>query len=321
MLALLTGLAITSPVFGQAVAPPQGCTESPGLGVAAGTVLDDTTGSPKPGARVAVYETECWSLADDAGSYIVVGIPNGEHRLVAKYQGYLGAIQVVDVIKDDTIVADYRMRRDPGYLPLCDADDVENGTEWIPSGPISTDLAARYTAQSTHGWACVSKHLRRRLAGDSATVALYADWLTGKKAPPEWADPGSMLYILALAGRPEHLPIFLSYAHSDASRNALWGAVEGLIRATPHSEQASTRLVSLHRSISNGNSRFDMLQALVRINNQPSRQYLRELMETGTVDQYRVGMVRRALDRAPCPSGTFLDLRRFSFSGCLSHDP
>lgn len=321
VLILLMGVSAPATLRGQL--PPQGCQYASHLGVVTGTVVDDKSNLPKAGARVAVFETPCWTLADRAGEFTLVGIPIGNHRLVAKYQSYLYGIASMEVAGSDTVVMHFRLSSDPEYVRLggCDADDVESGVHQIPRELSTYDLAVRYSGPPSHGWGCIRKSLRRRIANDSTIVDLYAAWLSEEGSGPETAHSGSLLYFLALNEDPAHISLFLEYARNGDEYGGSYWAIEGLVRLAQENFRALEGLVSLYRLAPHRNGAFNVLQGLVRVNTRESRQYLRELLETEILNEWQQGMVARALERGPCPPGTFLDLRRFHFAGCLSHDP
>ena len=53
-----------------------------------GTVLDKDNGSPLVGANVMIEGTTFGAATDSKGRFIISGIPEGDHTIIASYMGY-----------------------------------------------------------------------------------------------------------------------------------------------------------------------------------------------------------------------------------------
>lgn len=71
--------------------------EAQARGSLAGTVVDDTDGSPLEGAVVSVLETELSAEADDEGRFLLPGVPAGAVTVKVEHAGYSAVVERVEV--------------------------------------------------------------------------------------------------------------------------------------------------------------------------------------------------------------------------------
>lgn len=84
----------------------------PGAGdqtVLIGTVRDDETGDPLPGAQVALTDLGIGGVTDEEGYFEVAGVPAGPHQLVVDYLGYIRADERIDFGQSERVTASVRL--------------------------------------------------------------------------------------------------------------------------------------------------------------------------------------------------------------------
>jgi iron complex outermembrane recepter protein len=81
-----------------------------------GTVVDDG-GSPLPRAEVVVVGSDRRAVTDQAGRFVMSGLPLGRHRLEATLSGYAPALREVDVGAGDPGEVTFALRPTPLSLP------------------------------------------------------------------------------------------------------------------------------------------------------------------------------------------------------------
>ena len=62
-----------------------------------GTVFDDLTNNPLPGANILVDETNYGAAADADGNYVIEDVPDGNYTVTAGYIGYKSSSNDVNV--------------------------------------------------------------------------------------------------------------------------------------------------------------------------------------------------------------------------------
>lgn len=82
-------------------------------GTIEGHVLDAESGEPLGGAEVMVEGTSLRVLTSDGGSYVIVGVPAGDHDLTASMLGYRSVSKEVEVQARATTTVDFELRVSP----------------------------------------------------------------------------------------------------------------------------------------------------------------------------------------------------------------
>jgi TonB-dependent starch-binding outer membrane protein SusC len=75
-----------------------------------GTVTDSVGSRPIPGVRVVLVGTTRGALTDDAGRYVITGVPPGQLTLRAQRLGFSAAEQRVSAAADEAATADFMLR-------------------------------------------------------------------------------------------------------------------------------------------------------------------------------------------------------------------
>lgn len=94
-------------VLGLAVASA-GRLQAQGTGRVAGTVRNEQ-GQPVASANVMIQGTRIGVVTGADGRYVIAGVPEGAHTVVASLLGYGDATQAVTVAAGQTVVADFRL--------------------------------------------------------------------------------------------------------------------------------------------------------------------------------------------------------------------
>jgi thermitase len=76
-------------------------------GASVGIVMNSADGMPIAGATVS--DGVRTSLTDASGQYIITGVPEGTYTLTASAPGYSGSSQVVSVVAEQTVTADFAL--------------------------------------------------------------------------------------------------------------------------------------------------------------------------------------------------------------------
>jgi TonB-linked SusC/RagA family outer membrane protein len=79
-------------------------------GVVRGTVLDSASRRPVEGVAVTISTSNIGALTNDAGVYVIRGVPAGSHTVRAARLGFAAASRQVTVTAGDTATADFEMR-------------------------------------------------------------------------------------------------------------------------------------------------------------------------------------------------------------------
>ena len=111
-----------------------------GTGAVRGTVVDSASRRPVAGVQVSVVGTTLGTLTNDAGTYVVRGVPAGAVTLRLRRLGFEPADRRVTVAAGDTLVADFALRAAAAQL-----------SEVVVVGYGSTERAQLSTAVSTLG--------------------------------------------------------------------------------------------------------------------------------------------------------------------------
>ncbi|HEY0971057.1 MAG TPA: TonB-dependent receptor [Gemmatimonadales bacterium] len=85
-------------------------------GTVRGTVSDSSTGRPLSGVQVVVVGSSLGAVTDDAGVYVVSGVPAGQARLSARRLGYGAGDRTVAVAAGRTATADFSLAPLPTML-------------------------------------------------------------------------------------------------------------------------------------------------------------------------------------------------------------
>ncbi len=85
-------------------------------GTVRGTVSDSSTGRPLSGVQVVVVGSSLGALTNDAGAYVVNGVPAGQARLSARRLGYGASDRTVAVAAGQTVTADFTLAPLPTML-------------------------------------------------------------------------------------------------------------------------------------------------------------------------------------------------------------
>jgi carboxypeptidase-like protein len=78
----------------------------------AGTVRDDSTNRPLAGVEVVVERSKRLAVTDNAGRYVLMGLPTGTRVALFRFVGYRPVRLRVELSKTDTLRADARMVRE-----------------------------------------------------------------------------------------------------------------------------------------------------------------------------------------------------------------
>jgi len=75
-----------------------------------GTVTEESTGEPIPGATVSVQGTGIGAATSIDGTYEIEDIPVGEQTLVARFLGYVSQTERVEILDGETLTVDFSLR-------------------------------------------------------------------------------------------------------------------------------------------------------------------------------------------------------------------
>ena len=84
----------------------------------AGTVMDDSSGAPIPGAQVIISRTPCGAVADSTGRFTLVCSVVPGDTLVARGIGYESLRRAVTIIQGRYYVARIRLQRVSALDPV-----------------------------------------------------------------------------------------------------------------------------------------------------------------------------------------------------------
>lgn len=70
------------------------------------------SGEPLVAATVAIEGTDFGQLTDENGNYTVSGLPEGTHRVVVSYVGYLRAVEDISLNANQTLTQNFTLRED-----------------------------------------------------------------------------------------------------------------------------------------------------------------------------------------------------------------
>lgn len=79
-------------------------------GTISGTVTEESSGEPIPGATVSVQGTGIGAATSIDGTYEIDGVPVGEQTLVARFLGYVSQTERVQIIDGETLTVDFSLR-------------------------------------------------------------------------------------------------------------------------------------------------------------------------------------------------------------------
>ncbi|NLG63479.1 MAG: SusC/RagA family TonB-linked outer membrane protein [Candidatus Cloacimonetes bacterium] len=83
--------------------------EAQGTGTVTGSVIEQSTTRPLPGAQVVIGETGLGALTDSRGRYQVLNVPAGQHTVRVQIIGYGEASQTVTVVAGEAVTADFAL--------------------------------------------------------------------------------------------------------------------------------------------------------------------------------------------------------------------
>ncbi len=83
--------------------------EAQGTGTVTGTVIEQSTTRPLPGAQVVLGETGLGALTDARGRYQILNVPAGQHVVQVQIIGYAEASQTVTVVAGEAATADFAL--------------------------------------------------------------------------------------------------------------------------------------------------------------------------------------------------------------------
>jgi TonB-linked SusC/RagA family outer membrane protein len=134
MAVLLATVAYVSPALA-AVAPSEGAVLSPAtpprlqsVGTILGSLVDARTGAPIGSAQVSILALNTGVLANAAGRYTFVNVPEGTHEVSVILIGYETAVATVTVTSGATVVQDFRMTQQAVALDQIVVTGVAGGT-------------------------------------------------------------------------------------------------------------------------------------------------------------------------------------------------
>ena len=79
----------------------------------AGTVIEESTGRPLPGANVIVKEVKMGAASDADGNFLILRVPAGSYEVEAQYLGYKSQRVNVEVLGDGEALASFELKIDP----------------------------------------------------------------------------------------------------------------------------------------------------------------------------------------------------------------
>jgi len=82
-------------------------------GIIMGKVIDIDTGEPLVAANILLSKTGLGTVTDLAGRYVITGIPPGKYELVASRVGYGKETQLIEVIPDQKVIVDFKLKESP----------------------------------------------------------------------------------------------------------------------------------------------------------------------------------------------------------------
>lgn len=115
--------------------------QSANTGVIKGRLINESTGSYLPSARVTVQGTELEALTNSIGEYILADVPAGEVSVVSSYVGLQGQTVSVTVVAGQTVVQDFSL------AAVQETISKETGEKVYKLEPLSVD-AKQLSAQA-----------------------------------------------------------------------------------------------------------------------------------------------------------------------------
>ncbi|HEX5580620.1 MAG TPA: TonB-dependent receptor plug domain-containing protein, partial [Gemmatimonadaceae bacterium] len=107
-------------------------------GIVRGTVSDSATGRPLSGVQVVVVGSTLGAVTNDAGAYVLNGVPVGRARLSARRLGYSAGERTVTVAAGQTVTADFSL----GSLPTMLSAIVAVGYGSSARAQVSSAIAS-----------------------------------------------------------------------------------------------------------------------------------------------------------------------------------
>jgi len=134
-----------------------------------GTVFDELTNNPLPGANIFVNETSYGSAADADGNYVIEGVPDGDYTVTAGYIGYKSSSNDVN-IAGGSVKVNFSLNVDP----LRSEEVVVTGAASRTTKATSEIAVQRISAAELtekNNYSSVDNILAGRVAGVSLTKA------------------------------------------------------------------------------------------------------------------------------------------------------